>query len=143
MARIKIELPENFTFSTAIPIRITDMNYGGHVGNDTILTLLHEARIQFLQHYQLSEMDFDGVGLIMSDVAIEFKRELFYGDRLKAYIAAANFSRSSFEVLYKLVKNDEEMIVAIAKTGMICYDYNNKKIVTVPEKARQLLLTTT
>ena len=143
MARIKIELPENFTFSTSIPIRITDMNYGGHVGNDTILTLLHEARVQFLQHYQLSEMDFHGFGLIMSDVAIEFKKELFYGDRLKAYIVAANFSRSSFEVFYKLVKNDNETIVAIAKTGMICYDYHNKKIVTVPEKARQLLLATT
>ncbi|MGN6400032.1 MAG: hypothetical protein ACTHMD_06240 [Flavisolibacter sp.] len=51
MARIKINLPENFFFNAAIPIRITDLNYGGHVGNDTILSLLHEARVQFLNHF--------------------------------------------------------------------------------------------
>ena len=46
MARIKLTLPERFPFTTTIPIRITDLNYGGHVGNDTVLALLHEARVQ-------------------------------------------------------------------------------------------------
>jgi len=36
MARIKILLPEHFSFSCSIPIRITDLNYGNHVGNDTV-----------------------------------------------------------------------------------------------------------
>ena len=65
-----------------IPIRITDLNYGGHVGNDTILSLLHGARVQFLAHHGFKELEAAGVGLIMSDVAIEFKNELFYGDTL-------------------------------------------------------------
>ena len=47
MARIKVELPELFTFNTTIPIRITDLNYGNHVGNDTILSMIHEACVQF------------------------------------------------------------------------------------------------
>jgi len=34
MQRIKIDLPEFFSFTTPIKIRITDLNYGGHVGND-------------------------------------------------------------------------------------------------------------
>jgi acyl-CoA thioesterase FadM len=80
MARIKIELPEVFPFNCQIPVRITDINYGGHAGNDTVLSIIHEARMQFLQSMGYSEMEFGGVGMIMSDVAIEFKNELFYGD---------------------------------------------------------------
>lgn len=137
MSRVRIELPEKLSFSTAIPIRITDLNYGGHVGNDSILSLLHEARVQYLAHHGFSEMDFCGVGLIMSDASIEFKQEIFYGDQLKAYVGIANISKVGFTMFYKLVKNKEEALVALAKTGMVCYNYGAKKIATMPEKARQ------
>lgn len=139
MPRIKIIVPETFPFSTNIPVRITDLNYGNHVGNDSILTLIHEARMQFLKHYHLSELDFAGVDLIMGDVAIEFKSELFYGDSLKVYVAANDFSAVGFDVVYKLVKNEDEALVAIAKTGMVCFDYERRKVVKVPAAAREAL----
>lgn len=139
MGRIKISLPEKFTFSTIIRIRITDLNYGGHVGNDTVLSLIHEARMQFLNHFKYKELEFEGTSLIMSDVAIEFKVELFYGDEIKIYVTAADFSRVSFTLYYKLIKEKNEIIAAVAKTGMVCYDYKNKKVVTVPELARKKL----
>lgn len=128
----KLDLPEEFSFSTIIPIRITDLNYGGHVGNDTVLTLFHEARMQFLAHYGASEMNFGGAGLIMRNVLIEFKKEIFYGDSIKVYIAVSNFSKVSFDVFYKMVKGIDEAIVATGKTGMVCYNYQSKKIVAVP-----------
>ena len=132
MSRTRLDLPKEFNFHASIPIRITDINYGGHVGNDTVLTLLHEARMKFLYHHNFSEMDFGGVGLIMRDVTIEFKKELFYGDSVRVYITVTNFSRVGFDVFYKMVKNEDEIQVAIAKTGMVCYDYNMKKIASVP-----------
>jgi acyl-CoA thioester hydrolase len=133
MPQVKLELPNEFSFSTIIPIRITDLNYGGHVGNDTVLTLFHEARMQFLTHYGASEMNFGGAGLIMRNVAIEFKKEIFYGDAIKVYVTLANFSKVSFDVFYKMTKADET-IVATGKTGMVCYNYELKKIVNVPEE---------
>jgi acyl-CoA thioester hydrolase len=135
MARIKIHLPEKFAFNTTIPIRITDLNYGGHVGNDTVLTLLHEARMQFLQQFNYTELNFEGTSLIMSDVAIEFKSELFYGDVIKAYVAASDPGRAAFDICYKLVNEKDEKIVAIAKTGMVCFNYSNRKVVAIPEEA--------
>ena len=54
MARVKLEVPSTFSFQTTIPIRITDVNYGGHVGNDSILSILHEIRIQFLKKFLVS-----------------------------------------------------------------------------------------
>ncbi|MFI5186908.1 MAG: acyl-CoA thioesterase [Chitinophagales bacterium] len=141
MPRIKIELPEKFFFETIIPIRITDLNYGNHVGNDTILSLLHEARVQYLQHFEYGELNFGGVGLIMSDVAIEFKSEIFYGERIIVSVTAGEFSKFAFDVYYKLVKetNAKRILAAIAKTGMVCFDYSSKKITSIPEDVKNKL----
>ena len=133
MARIRIELPGTFKFSANIPVRITDLNYGGHVGNDTILSIIHESRAQFLKSYDYSEKDLAGTGLIMSDVVINFKNELFYGDAVNVSIAVINISRASFDMVYLLKKN-ENTIIAEAKTGMVCFDYKTKKVVSIPEE---------
>src|SRR5215467_10301233 len=129
MARIKIDLPKEFKFSTNIPVRITDLNYGGHVGNDSILSIIHEARVQFLNHLGYTEMEFAGVGMIMSDVAIEFKNELFYGDTIIASIAVGELTGVGFEIFYRFEKTaaNKNVTVAIAKTAMVCYDYEKKK----------------
>jgi YbgC/YbaW family acyl-CoA thioester hydrolase len=141
MARIKLHLPENFSFSTEIPVRITDINYGGHVGNDAVLSLLHEARMQYLKHVGYTEMNFAGVGLLMTDAAIEFKGEAFYGDVLKAFVAVTEFSRVGFELYYKLVKKDDDgdAVVVLAKTGMVCFDYQKRKVASVPQAAIERL----
>src|SRR6516162_10262935 len=91
MSRIKIELPSHVSYTTEIPIRITDINYGSHVGNDTILGLVHEVRMQWLSHlgYE-SELAIEGVGLIMVDAGIEFKSQLFYGNPIIAALAVEN-----------------------------------------------------
>ncbi len=133
MARIKLQPPKQFLFQTTIPVRITDINYGGHVGNDTVLSLIHEARMQFLQSCGYTELNIENVGLIMSDVAIEFKAELFYGDIIIAEVTAAEFSRVGFEIYYRLLSAKNTAVVAVAKTGMVCYDYSLRKIVGLPE----------
>jgi acyl-CoA thioester hydrolase len=130
MTRIKIVLPEKFSFTCAIPVRITDINYGGHAGNDTILSLIHEARMQYLANLGYTEMDFGGTGMIMANVAIEFKNELFYGETVIASVTCGEISKIGFDLFYKLEKevNGKDLQVALAKTGMICYDYDKKKI---------------
>ena len=141
MARIKIELPDFFSFITHIPIRITDLNYGGHVGNDNILSLLHEARVQYLRSLGYEEMNVEGAGLIMSDVAIEFKSELFYGDVIRASVSAGEISKIGFELFHKLEKETEgkNIVVVTAKTAMVCYDYEKKKITALPQNAKNKL----
>ena len=130
MARVAITLPSEFYYSTKIPIRITDINYGGHLGNDKVLSLIHEARMQFLNHLGYNEMNCGGNGLIMTDAAIEFKKELFYGETVIISVTATNFSKISFELFYKLEKEEtgKNIIVAKAKTTMVGYDYTAKKV---------------
>ena len=141
MPRIKIDLPAEFRFSTSIPVRITDLNYGGHVGNDTILSIIHEARVQYLKTHGYEELNIEGTGLLMSDVAIEFKYELFYGDMIKVFVTPGNFTAVAFDLFYKLEKSldNRSVIVAVAKTGMVCYDYEKKKIAKFPLEAKSKL----
>ncbi len=135
MNRIKLDLPEQFTFSTFLTIRITDLNYGGHVGNDSFLSLIQEARQQFLASHGYEELSIEGIGLIMADVAIEFKKELHYGDKLKISVTADAFDKLGFDLFYllEIMREDETLLAGKAKTGMICYDYGNGKKVPVPE----------
>ncbi len=136
MNRIKIDLPETFLFTTTLRIRITDLNYGGHVGNDSFLSLIQEARQQFLLSHGYQELSIAGVGLIMADVAIEFKKELNYGDEVKISVAATGFDKLGFDLLYKmeLITDNGVVLAGRAKTGMMCYDYTLKKKTAVPEE---------
>lgn len=137
MNRIKLTLPALFPFHTELSIRITDLNYGGHVGNDVFLSLIHEARQQYLLSLGYTELSFAGVGLIMADVALEYKRELNHLDLVRISVAATDIDKLGFDLYYKVELTTEEglVIAAKAKTGMICYDYTNKKKLSIPEEA--------
>ena len=141
MARSKIILPEHFIATLSIPVRITDINYGDHVGNDAFVAIIHEARMQWLTQHGYTELQVEGIGLIMGDLAIEFKNESFYGDVIEVKIAVDEISRVSFELYYQLKtkRNDATILLANAKTGMVCYDYAARKIVGVPEKLKAIL----
>jgi acyl-CoA thioester hydrolase len=141
MARIKINIPEKVIGSFIIPVRITDINYGNHVGNDAFTGIIHEARMQWLNQYGYSELQVEGIGLIMSDLAIEFKNESFYGDIMDVKLGAGELSRVGFELYYQLfaIRNKEVILLANAKTGMVCYDYEAKKVAPIPEKLKTIL----
>src|SRR4051812_36760207 len=142
MPRNKIQLPPRFNFSCKIPVRITDINYGGHAGNDSILSIIHEARMQFLKSIGYTELNFAGIGMIMAEVTIEFKKELFYGDTIVAHVTAGEISRIGFELFYKLetyqeIVPEKDSPAIIARTNMICYNYDQKKIVALPDEAKR------
>ncbi|RZK30497.1 MAG: thioesterase, partial [Hymenobacter sp.] len=94
--------------------------------------ILHEARVQFLASVGVREVDpATQLGLIMADVAIEYKAEAFYGDVLHLAIGANDLHKYGFDIVY-LVKNQAGKEVARAKTGMLCFDYNTRKLRGLP-----------
>ncbi len=128
--RIKLDFPEKTHFTTLLTVRISDINYGNHVGNDSIVSMIHEARVQFLQSLSYTELNIEGLGLIMSDLAVTYKKQLFYGDELAIAIAVADLTSKSFNLYYKI--QVKETTAAIAKTGMLCYNYALQEIANIP-----------
>lgn len=137
MTRLHLTFPPTTIFTTTLPIRITDLNYGNHLGNDALVSILHEARVQFFNSLGYTELNVEGVGIIMADLAVQYKAEAFYGDNLKIEIAVSDLTSVSFDIYYSV--STAEKIVAIAKTGIVCFDYRLRKVVLLPEKfARKL-----
>jgi len=142
MPRLKIELPEKLLTTVSVPVRINDINYGNHVGNNAIVEIIHESRAQFLNQHGLTEMDVVGYSLIMSELSVVFKNESFYKDVAYIKIYCGEITRVSFELFYEISveRNKETIIIALAKTGMVCYDYKIKKVETIPELLKNILV---
>lgn len=137
MARIKIEVPEKFIYKTEIPIRITDINYGGHFGNDSLLSIIHEARLRFLNHLGYSESNVEGVGIIMIDAGVQYKSEAFYGDKLIIEVAVNDFSGIGCDFVYQLTNKDSKKEIAVAKTGIVFFNYEMRKTAPVPSEFKK------
>ena len=136
MARIKLQMPEDYLFKTSVPVRIGDVNYGGHVGNDAILSIMHEARLQFFKHFGYSEMDLAGTSSIMGDCAIVYKGEAFYGDTLEVSVTAAEPTRYGFDLYYQIKRAADHAAVADGKTGIVCFNYEERKIAALPVEVK-------
>ena len=118
-------------FAGSYTIRVGDINYGGHMGNDRALLLFHDARIHFLEERGFSEIDIGGPGLIMGDAHVYFKKEVFRGDELKVYIHIDDIREISFVMHYSIMREDIQ--VMHGHTKMISFDYDRKRVVKIPE----------
>ena len=142
MSRQRLTLPTTHLFTTKIDVRITDINYGNHVGNDAFVGILHEARVKWLKHFGYTELHIEkNIGLIMSTLCINFKSESFYGDCITINLFVGDISKAGFELYYQLktVRDDIEIELAVAKTEMVCYNYTAKKVETIPTSFTKIL----
>lgn len=138
MPRIKLEPVENYPFSTEIKVRITDLNYGGHLGNDSLLSMIHEARVAFLASFGFSEKDCGGVSLIIADTAVVYQSEAFAGDVLRFEVAAGEQTRRGFRLFFRVTRPTDDTSIALVENGMVCYDYQTRSTISLP-KAVQVM----
>jgi acyl-CoA thioesterase FadM len=136
--RAKIEEPDKYIFTTVYQIIVSDLNYGNHLSNDKLLTIAHEARMRFLKSMGWSEMDMAGVSLIQGDAVVIYHSEGFYGDAIQVEIGIKDLTRVSFDLVYRLHNTTTDKPLAVVKTGMVCYNYDEKKVVSLPEALKAL-----
>ncbi len=134
MARVSIELPDSFIFRTQIPVRASDLNYGNHVGHDRILSLVQEARIQLYRQLGFkNELNFDGpIGQVIADAVVVYKSEAFLGDVLICSLGVTDFHKYGFDMVFLLVNESTQKEIARGKVGIVCFDYDARKIAHVP-----------
>jgi len=138
MPRLQLTPCSVYPFRTRLAVRITDLNYGGHLGNDRVLALLHEARVACLAAHGYSEMDCAGTGLIMTDAAVQFRGEAFAGDQLDIEVAWGEAARTGFRFFYRITRSGDQTLIAVAETGMACFDYARRRVVALPDAVRRL-----
>lgn len=133
MARIEIKMINGFVFETELTIRTTDINFANHVGNDTFVSLMQEARTRFFMNLGYSDLDVEGKGTIISDLAVVYKSQSYYGERLKFELNAGDFNKYGCDIFYRVTNAENQKLVLEAKTGIIFFDYEKNKVTTIPE----------
>jgi 4-hydroxybenzoyl-CoA thioesterase len=136
MARIQIELPAQLPFSTEITLYLSHMNYGGHLDNALLLTIVSEARARFFKSLGYTELDVEGVGIIVSDAALQYRSEAFHGEVMVVRMGAAEFGSKGCDLLWCMNEKTTGREVARGKTGIVFFDYTTRKIAPVPDNFR-------
>ena len=137
MARIKLAFPDDvFCFETKMPVRITDINGANHLGNDALISMLSEARAQFLVSYGLQEAGNDGVGIIVTDLATMYQSESFFPEMLRFEVGLMDFNNYGGDFVFRVTKAESGQPVALAKYGFVFFDYRQKQVAPMPEAFR-------
>lgn len=137
MSRIEITLPECFPFATEIPLYIGHMNYGGHLDNALLLTIVSEARLRFLKSMGYTELNVEGVGIIVADAALQYKSEAFHGEVMRVCMAAGDFGKVGCDLLWRMAEKTSGREVARGKTGIVFFDYAQRKVARLPDSFRR------
>ncbi|MGA9855198.1 MAG: thioesterase family protein [Gammaproteobacteria bacterium] len=132
MSRVSIHFPGAFPFSTELEVRVSDLNYGNHLGNDSVLTLIHEARRRFLESLSLEEIGVNGLGFVIADAAIIYRAQAFYADRLRIQVAAGDFGSRGCDFYYRITHVADSRVLAEAKTGTVYFDFGAQKTISFP-----------
>lgn len=140
MPRITIDLPNAFAFSTELQVYLSHINEAGHVDNAQLLTLVSEARQRFFQSLGYTQTAVEGVGIVVADAAIQYRSEAFHGETLVIDMGAHEFSKYGCDLVYRIREQISDREVARGKTGIVFFDYAQRKVAPVPSAFREKTL---
>jgi acyl-CoA thioester hydrolase len=132
MGRITVAVPDHFDFAMEMDVPIAFINRGNHLGNDSLVSCLNEARLAFMQARFGDPYTVDGAAMINGDLAVEYKAEAYHGDRLRIEVAANDFHRYGCDFVYRVTCVGDGRLVALAKTGMLLFDFDKKQLKEAP-----------
>jgi acyl-CoA thioesterase FadM len=133
MARITLHFPEDrFCYSTRLTVRVTDINAAQHLGNDSMISMISEARARFLFDHSIEEDRDDHVGIIVTDLATTYRAEAYARDELLFEVGVMDFNRYGGDIIFRITRPADETLIAMAKSGFVFFDYVEKKVVPMP-----------
>ncbi len=122
-------------FTMSYKVAISDINYGGHMGNDKSLALFHEARIAFLNSLGYLEMNIgEGLGIIMKDAHVDYLAEVFHGDDLIIKVKLGEQKGLLFQLDYEVFRESDAIMVFSGSTGILAFDYIKRKVARTPQE---------
>jgi acyl-CoA thioesterase FadM len=134
MARLKLEFPEDqFYFSTQLTVRVTDINGANHLANDSMISMISEARARFLFEFGVRETEADGTGIIVTDLATTYKAEGHARDHLLFEVGVMDFNKYGGDITFRITRPQDQALVAMAKSGFVFFNYKLSQVVPMPE----------
>lgn len=133
MTRLELNIPEKILFETEFQIKLEDINFAKHMGNERILVHANTVRTAFYKHLDLLEGDWDnGHGTIVANHCIKYISEGFLDDRIVCKVGISELTSCSFDMVMYFVKANGKPL-AIIRTGVVYFDYNERRIREIPK----------
>ena len=137
MARLTLAFPDDqFCFSTQLTVRVTDINAANHLGNDSMISMISEARARFLFEFGVQETEPDGTGIIVTDLATTYRAEAHARDMLLFDVGVMDFNKYGGDVIFRVTRPADGKLVAMAKQGFVFYNYGHGQVVPMPDDFR-------
>jgi acyl-CoA thioesterase FadM len=134
MARLTLAFPEDqYYYSTLMTVRVTDINAANHLGNDSMISMISEARARFLLHIGVAEVQGEGFGTIVTDLATTYKAEAHARDRLLFEVGVMDFNKYGGDITFRITRPADRALIAMAKSGFVFFNYQSSKVVPMPE----------
>lgn len=134
MSRLKLEFPEDqYCYTTQLTVRVTDINGANHLGNDSMISMISEARARLFFEFGIRETQDNGVGIIVTDLATTYRNEAHARDQLLFEVGMMDFNKYGGDVIFRITRPRDNVLVAMAKSGFVFFDYRSKKVVPMPE----------
>jgi acyl-CoA thioester hydrolase len=130
---------DTFRFSVTVEVRWRDLDALSHVNNAVYFTYLEQARVGYLQELGLLPDTPWGIGFILAEADCRFKSPLALSERVTVWIRASELGRSSFIFEYR-VEGGDGRLAAEARTTQVCYDYDGRHPVSIPDEWREAIV---
>lgn len=133
MARLTLDFPDAlFCYQTHLTVRITDINAANHLANDSMISMISEARARFLFESGVEETREDGTGIIVTDLATTYRAEAHARDQLLFEVGVMDFNRYGGDIIFRITRPADGRLIALAKSGFVFFNYRSSQVVAMP-----------
>ncbi|MGD8369199.1 MAG: thioesterase family protein [Desulfobacterales bacterium] len=137
MTRVEIDYPKRTLFTCTAAVRISDLSAAMHLGFDSLVCIVNDASAQFFRHIGLPRERLGGFGPIYADLAVVYRSEAYHGDELTIDVAAEVGTPKRLDLVFRVARKESGREVALARIGVLFFDYREKKVVPIPEEIRK------
>jgi acyl-CoA thioester hydrolase len=127
-----------FTVTHDLHPRFRDTDAMGHINNAVYVTYLEVARQEYWKRLDASQ-DYRNVPFILAHVACDFRSEALVREVLEVGIRCEWIGVKSFAFAYEIREKASRRLVVEAASVQVCYDYQNKRSISMPEWLRSAL----
>ena len=135
-------MESNAIFSTEINVQVSHLNYGNHLGYDSLLSLLQEARLRWLKTINPSSSEIDienNVGWMVKEVHLVYKSGANHGDELKINLSVSNQTKIGFILEHEVENKTSGKILCYGTILLVCFDFNKGKPSRIPGILRAVI----
>ena len=127
-------------YVTDVRVRYSDLDAQGHVNNARVLTLLEEARVDWL-YADAPRHGADQLvrALVVASLTIEYKRPLHFGPPARVSLGVSAIGGASFTVDY--VVSSDGAVVATASTVLVAVELSDGRPRRLGDRERAYLAT--